>query len=156
MRLFKETQHFSKWITVSLAVLMLVAVFPTTFMSTDEYTDNLAIKLLLSSLPIAIAVFMFVLRQETYITEDYIEMRYFPLVKKKWYWKDIMEPQVIDYGFVGGWGIRIWTGYGTVYNTKGSKGLNFKTTQKGKPKEYTIGTQRPEELQEVLQKIKNN
>lgn len=154
--LFEEKQHFSKWITIPVAILMLVAVFPTTFLSTEDYTDNIAIKLLLSSLPIAIAVFMFVLRQETIVTEDYIEMKYFPLVTKKWYWKDVIEPKIIDYGFVGGWGIRIWTGYGTVYNTKGSMGLNFKIEKGSKIKEYTIGTQRPDEFQELLKKIKHN
>ena len=154
--LFKEQQRFSKWITIPVAVLMLVAVFPTTFLSTEDYTENFAIKLLLSSLPIAIAVFMFVLKQETKITADYIEMQYFPLLKRKWLWKDILEPKVIDYGFVGGWGIRLWTGYGTVYNTRGKMGLNFKISKGSKTKEYTIGTQKPDELQKVLQQIKHH
>lgn len=154
--LFKETQQFSKWITIPFAILMLVAVFPITFLSTENFTENIAIKLLLSSLPIAIAVFMFVLKQTTIVTEDYIEMKYFPLVTKKWFWKDVIETKIINYGFVGGWGIRIWTGYGTVYNTKGSMGLNFKIEKGSKTKEYTIGTQKPEELQEFLKKIKHN
>ena len=33
--------------------------------------------------------------------------------------------EVIDYGFVGGYGIRKTKKYGTIYNTSGSKGIKL-------------------------------
>ena len=58
---------------------------------------------------------------------------------------------MINYGFVGGWGIRLFTDYGTVYNTRGNKGLALKL-QNGK--RLVIGTQREDELKSVIQKLK--
>lgn len=54
---------------------------------------------------------------------------------------------LVNYGFVGGWGIRLGTKYGTVYNTKGNKGL-FILLNNGK--KYCIGTQKEDELREII------
>ena len=151
--IFQEEQRFSKWIIYGTAVIMLITTFSIWFAEGDSEDLNLATKLLLSLLPIGITLLMFVLKLQTVITTDFIIIRYIPFVSKKWYWKDIMNPEVIDYGFVGGWGIRIWTGYGTVYNTRGSKGLHFKVQSGSKTKEYVVGSQKPKELEKVLQQI---
>ena len=79
-------------------------------------------------------------------------MRFFPLVKKDIKWKDIKDVQVIEYGFVGGFGIRLGTKYGTVYNIKGNKGLAIELTN---GKKYLIGTQKETELKTALKKIKS-
>lgn len=52
--------------------------------------------------------------------------------------------KVINYGFVGGWGIRLWTKYGTVYNVSGNKGLFIKLKN---GKTMVIGTQKSQELE---------
>ena len=88
---------------------------------------------------------------KTEITQKEINMNFFPFVKKKIEWKDVKEAKVINYGFVGGWGIRLFTDYGTVYNTRGNKGLALKL-QNGK--RLVIGTQREDELKSVIQKLK--
>ena len=151
--LFQEKQRFSPWVTWGTALLMVLCLVGIWFVEEDGATLELPIKLLLSLLPVAISVLMFALVLKTEITQDYIKINYVPFLTKKWLWSDLQNPEVIDYGFVGGWGIRIWTGYGTVYNTRGSKGLHFKVSQKSKTKEYVVGTQLPEELKQILKDI---
>ncbi len=151
--LFKEEQLFSPWVTWGTALIMAISLVGIWYPYEDSASMDFSIKLLLSLLPVAISGLMFALVLKTEITRDYIKINYVPFLTRKWFWKDLQEPEVIDYGFVGGWGIRIWTGYGTVYNTKGSKGLHFKVPEKNKTKEYIVGTQRPEELKEILKDI---
>jgi hypothetical protein len=55
--------------------------------------------------------------------------------------------QVIPYGFVGGWGMRLWTQYGTVYNVRGGKGLYVQLKNK---KKFLVGTQQAEELERFI------
>jgi hypothetical protein len=77
-------------------------------------------------------------------------MHFFPFVKKRIDWKDVKSAEVLDYGFVGGWGIRLWTAYGTVYNVKGTKGIAIELLN---GKKFLIGTQKETELREILEKI---
>lgn len=69
-------------------------------------------------------------------------------MRKSVEWEDVKQAKVVDYGFVGGWGIRFGTEYGTVYNIKGKKGLAIELNN---GKKFLIGTQKEEELNEVLQ-----
>ncbi|WP_282032750.1 hypothetical protein [Aequorivita sinensis] len=78
-------------------------------------------------------------------------MRFFPFVKKKVNWKDVKSAEVVNYGFVGGWGIRLGTKYGTVYNIKGNRGLAIELLN---GKKFLTGTQKETELREILAKIK--
>ncbi|WP_253187464.1 hypothetical protein [Mangrovimonas sp. DI 80] len=86
----------------------------------------------------------------TRINKSGIEMSFFPFVKKTTKWSDIKTAQVINYGFVGGWGIRLWTKYGTVYNMKGNKGLAIELLN---GKKFLIGTQKEAELTSLLKKL---
>lgn len=143
--LFKETQKFTQWWLWTILIVVLLTPIVGMFYAESKETDLLT-KLLLSAIPLAILVLIFVLRLETTITETSIKIQYFPFIKKEWLWSEISKAQVIDYGFVGGWGIRLWTAYGTVYNVKGSNGLHIKTAQK----EYVIGTQKEQELKKRI------
>ena len=87
------------------------------------------------------------MKLKTKIDSEKISMKFYPFVYKEVKWKDIKKADVIDYGFVGGWGIRLWTKYGTVYNVKGSTGLFIQTKDN---KQFLIGTQRFEDLEKVL------
>ena len=80
-------------------------------------------------------------------------MKFYPFIQKEVKWEDIKKAEVIDYGFVGGWGIRLWTKYGTVYNVKGSKGLFI---QKNDNKQFLIGSQRFEDLENLIKARKIN
>jgi hypothetical protein len=75
-----------------------------------------------------------------------------PFVHKKVNWDEIEKLEVLDYGFIGGWGIRIGTKYGTAYNTSGSKGMAV-VLKNGK--KFLIGTQKEEELKKIVEKWKN-
>ena len=88
-----------------------------------------------------------VTRLRTTIDDESITVNYFPFLRKQFNWSDISEAEVIDYGFVGGWGIRMFTKHGTVYNVAGSKGLKI---QLNNGKKYVIGTQQPDELKAYL------
>ena len=82
-------------------------------------------------------------------------MIFFPFTRIRVEWNEIKNAKVVNYGFVGGWGIRLWTQYGTVYNMKGNKGLaiELKTGKK-----FLIGTQKEVELDNFLEEmlISNN
>jgi hypothetical protein len=80
-------------------------------------------------------------------------MSFFPLIKKTTNWTEIKKVEVVNYGFVGGWGIRLWTKYGTVYNIKGNKGLAIELFN---GKKYLIGTQKEIELNEIVKKNQRN
>lgn len=84
---------------------------------------------------------------KTIITQQNIQLTYFPFIGKKINISDIDTMKVINYGFVGGWGIRFWTSYGTVYNVRGNKGLHIKLKN---GKQLVIGTQKPQELEKVI------
>jgi len=83
----------------------------------------------------------------TVIDSKGIRMHFFPFTKKNIRWSAIDKAKIINYGFVGGWGIRLGTKYGTVYNTKGKEGvwLHLKDGSK-----FVIGTQKKQELEKVI------
>ncbi len=87
----------------------------------------------------------------TKIDDSGIYMRFFPFVTKRILWPEIDALKVLNYGFVGGWGIRIGTKYGTVYNIRGKEGLSIRLKN---GKKLLIGTQKPIELKEFVDSYK--
>ena len=83
---------------------------------------------------------------ESEIDQFGVKVKSWPFADKNIKWKDIESAEVIQYGFVGGWGVRLWTKYGTVYNTGGKTGL-FVKLKSGK--KVLIGTRKPEELKKI-------
>ena len=86
----------------------------------------------------------------TTITTEGITVHFFPYTKRYHSWKEISKAEVIKYGFIGGWGVRLWTRYGTVYNVQNGKGLYVKLKNKER---FLVGTQRPEILQASLDRL---
>ncbi|MGK7390468.1 MAG: hypothetical protein ACNS60_08955 [Candidatus Cyclobacteriaceae bacterium M2_1C_046] len=74
-------------------------------------------------------------------------MRFIPFVYKSIKWKDIEQAEVINYGFIGGWGIRFGSKYGVLYNIKGNKGLHIKLKNGD---QLVVGTQKEDELKDAL------
>ena len=93
------------------------------------------------------------MKLKTTIDSEKLSMKFYPFIQKEVKWEDIKKAEVIDYGFVGGWGIRLWTKYGTVYNVKGSKGLFIQTNDN---KQFLIGSQRFEDLENLIKAKKIN
>lgn len=152
---FKEEQHMDMWwFRLILIASLFLAILSIYITWGGELYDNLGAVIffwvvIASSSVILIALLFWKLK--TKINSVGIEMIAWP-IKKKVLWNEISELEVIDYGFVGGWGMRVGTKYGTVYNTSGSKGLRIKLKT---GKKFLIGTQKEEELKKLVKKWKN-
>jgi hypothetical protein len=97
--------------------------------------------------------FILYIRLITEIDNQHIQFAMRPFVKKTIYWRDVEKAEVINYGWVGGWGVKRSKKYGNVYNTSGSKGLHL-VLKNGK--QMVIGTQKEKELKAFLEQLKNN
>lgn len=64
-------------------------------------------------------------------------------------WDAIASTELISYGFVG-YGLRLLTRHGTVYNISGNKGLAIRCKDGSR---YLVGTQNPEQLRSVLKAL---
>jgi hypothetical protein len=141
---FKEEQKFTHllfWLIMLAFYALPVLVFMNKGIE-DSFLTFLIIT--------AINLFAFTIKLSTQIDEAGIKMYFFPLLKKSISWTDIKAVKVIDYGFAGGWGIRFFSNYGTVYNIKGTKGV---LVELKKGKTFVIGTQKEEELKSVLNNL---
>lgn len=153
---FKEEQKFSQWwlwlILTSLGILPFVGIYKQFIVGEpfgDKPIPNTGLIILSVVIFLMVGLFL-VMRLQTTIDATGIEMRYFPFLKKKICWHEIKTAKVINYGFVGGWGIRLWTDYGTVYNVKGNKGVAIQLTN---GKKLLIGTQKEAELKQVIENV---
>lgn len=147
--LFTEKQRFNQW---WLWVLLIISSVAPVIILYKEFTSSTSTSGSLSALIILflVTVLFVVLKMKTTITQKSIQLVYFPFVWKTINIDDIASMEVINYGFVGGWGIRLWTSYGTVYNVRGNKGLHIKLKN---GKQLVIGTQKPEELENVVEQL---
>ncbi len=155
-QIFTEEQKFSKsWVILIIAALVLLPLYGIyqQIILGQPYGDKpmsdfgLILFLLLT---LALLGLFLVLKLKTQLTEHEIQMKYYPFFTKMVKWSDIKSAKVLNYGFVGGWGIRLWTKYGTVYNVKGSTGLAIEMKN---GKKFLIGTQKETELKYALQQI---
>jgi hypothetical protein len=152
---FKETQKFSQWwlwlILIGIGILPILGIYKQLIIGEkfgDKPMSDLGIIIFAVFVFSLIAMFWFV-QLKTEIDQNEIRMHFFPLVKKRVNWKEIKTAEIVNYGFVGGWGIRLWTKYGTVYNIKGNIGLAIEL-QNGK--KFLIGTQKETELNRIVKK----
>ena len=150
---FKEEQKFTQWrlrlVLIGIGILPIFGIYKQLIIG-EKYGDKPMsdFGLIIFSLFIfgLIAMFWF-MRLSTEIDQNEIRINFFPFVKKRVNWKEIKNAEIVNYGFIGGWGIRLWTKYGTVYNTKGNKGLAIEL-QNGK--KILIGTQKETELNKIV------
>lgn len=150
---FKEEQYINQWWLrlILLAVLAVVGYAIYSFLQQEANAmEHLAFWPGVA-LGVAIVPIIWFWKLSTKIDNYGITIKC-PFVNKTVKWDEIEELEVLDYGFVGGWGIRTWTKYGTVYNTSGSKGLRVKLKS---AKKFLIGTQKEEELKKIVEKWKN-
>lgn len=150
---FEEKQKFTQWwlwvILIGVTLIPTYGIYQQLVLQ-QPFGDNPIptyglVGLLIFML--AILIFFWKIELKTIIDTEAIRIKFFPFVNKEIKWEIIKETQLIDYGFVGGWGIRISTKYGTIYNTTGTKGLAI-TLKNGK--QYCIGTQKETELKQML------
>jgi hypothetical protein len=153
---FKEEQKFTQWwlwlILLGMGCMAVYGMYKQ-FFTSEKFGDKPLpdLGLLIFSLVIfgLIALIGFI-KLKTEIDQNEIRMDFFPFIKKRVKWDDIENIEIVHYGFVGGWGIRLGTAYGTVYNTSGSVGLAIKLQDGSK---FLIGTQKESELQKIVPKV---
>lgn len=147
--MFKESQKFAPWVLwLMRGLLALMALlFCGLYVMLSVSGILLLVVFILTVLPPMLLLELVRLRTE--LDAEGVRIRFRPFSKKNFGWPDVRSADVIDYGFVGGWGVRIGTKYGTVYNTQGSEGLLL-TLENGK--KVVIGTQRKAAMQAALKK----
>ncbi|MBR5470034.1 MAG: hypothetical protein IKU78_06160 [Paludibacteraceae bacterium] len=144
--LFLEKQRFTQWWLWLIMILVVASAF--------YYEESTLEKIVV--LVILIPFFLFVLNLETEISSEGISVRFFPFhLKKKFFaWDEIVKAEVREYSPLleyGGWGIRRGKS-GVAYNVKGNMGLQL-VLKSGK--KILIGTQKTEELKQILVEREN-
>ena len=151
MEKFVEVQKFKQiWIW---AVLLGSLIFPLMGIGVllihtrvNSYLSFMVLFSLVATI-IFVIFLLWLMKLITEIDKEGITIRFLPFVNKKIEWSLVDSCTIIDYGFIGGWGIRLTRKYGTVYNISGSKGLLL-SLKNGK--KILIGTQQEDELREFL------
>ncbi|WP_447640181.1 MULTISPECIES: hypothetical protein [Chitinophagaceae] len=160
--LFTERQKFKQWwlwlILLSINGLFLFGLFRQVIAGHqfgDKPMSNTGL-LITTGLTIVLTLLFVNFRLDTTIKKDGIYVRFFPfhLKFKHYAWNSLTKSFVRPYSPLteyGGWGLRLGLGgKGTAFNVSGDKGLQLEFTSN---KKLLIGTNKPDELTEVLNKI---
>src|SRR5690606_39147747 len=161
--LFQETQRFNQWGIWPIQILNIGMVI---FFAMSSYVQiikgqSVGSKLAPDSVLIIATIgavllcsLFFLMKLKTVITKDKISFRFTPfhLKQQEYLLSEIEKMEVVKYspiGEYGGWGIR-GIGSNRAFNVKGNQGLRiyFKNGNK-----RLIGTQKPQELQKVIQEL---
>jgi len=153
---FKEEQKFTQWwlwhSLIGIGFLPIYGIYKQLIIG-KQFGERpiFDIGLIVFSIFVFGLILMFrLMKITTEINQNEISMHFFPFTRKEVKWNEIKIAEIVNYGFVGGWGIRLWTRYGTIYNTKGNKGLAIELKS---GKKFLIGTQKENELSELLEKL---
>jgi hypothetical protein len=150
---FEEEQRFNQWWLWLLLLGLLGSaiygmyqqlVLGEPFGSKPMSDNGIVVYFIFS---VAMVVFFRWMRLYTHINKEGVSMIFAPFVTKKIAWDEIKNMGIVHYGFVGGWGIRPYTTYGTVYNISGAKGLAINLENGNK---FLIGSQKNDELLQFI------
>lgn len=160
--LFEERQRFTQWwlwvLLIAVNIPFLYGLYQQIIKGVpfgDKPMSDTGL-LLVSGLTILITGSLLLVKLDTYIYKDRIEIRFFPLQLKTlvYNWDEIEDAQVRTYAPLkeyGGWGLRYsFRGHGKALNVSGNKGLQL--VLKG-GKKLLIGTNKPDEMTYSLEKI---
>ena len=152
---FKESQKFTQWwiwlILIGLGVIAIYGIIQQILLDIDfgnKPMPNIGI-IIFTIFVFGFIYFNWYMTLITEITNEGIKMRFVPFVKKEMNWNEVKSVKIVNYGFVG-YGIRLGSKYGTVYNMNGNKGLAIELNN---GKKFVIGTQKEKELKNVVEKI---
>jgi len=146
--LFRESQKFNQWwvwllVLGATGLAILAGVL-------SWRAENDLLPLIVSAIAGAIApVTLALLELRTRITEDGIEVKLWPFGRRRIFRSEIAEARVREYSPLkefGGWGYRI-NKDGKAFNMYGNHGLQLRLKN---GERILIGTQRPEELTELM------
>ena len=147
--LFKESQKFNQW-WVWLLVLGAMGLAVLAGYNSWQANNGLT-PLIVSAIAGAIApITLALLELRTRVTKDGIEVKFWPFGRRRIFRSEIVEARVREYSPIkefGGWGYRV-NKDGKAYNMHGNKGLQLRLKN---GERILIGTQRPEELAELME-----
>ena len=160
--LFTESQKFKQWwlwlILLGINGFLLYGFYIQLLMKQPfgdkPMSDNGLIVAVFIS--ILVSLLFYTIKLQTIIKEDGIYYRFFPIHKafRKFTWDKIKICFIRKYNPIaeyGGWGLRFGLmGMGKAVNISGNKGLQLVLTTNSK---ILIGTNKPDELNEVLSRI---
>jgi uncharacterized membrane protein YobD (UPF0266 family) len=158
---FKETQRFRQ-IWVWLLIIGMIAVFGWAFIQQIGFGEPWGTKpapdtvlILLSLVPVGMLILFLITRLKTEIDESGIYYQFLPFhfTRHRIEWETIHKASVRKYRPIyeyGGWGVRFSFGRGKAYNVSGDYGLQIEFKN---GKQLLIGTQRPEEIEQLLQRL---
>lgn len=146
--LYRENQKFNQW---WVWAIMLATMFFGIWAGVDAYRTSGDIWALLigGGVSIGVAILFAIITLKTTINDEGIEVKFQPFYRRRIFKSEIDEAYVREYsalGEYGGWGIRKGP-KGTAYNVSGKYGLQLKLKD---GKSILIGTQNPEELEELM------
>jgi hypothetical protein len=156
---YHEEQRFTQWwiwvMLVGMTFIPIVGIYRQLILGIpfgNNPMPDFGLFIFLA-LMIGMIIFFRSVRLITDIDDEAVRMRFIPfLVKKNLKWNEIKSIEVVRYGFVG-YGIRLGSKYGIVYNTNGRDGIAIVTNEGRK---FVIGTQNKEEVRSVIEKLKVN
>ena len=116
---FTEEQKFPKWMRILLSAVSLGSLIPIYYplfsgIEGSDRTVLIAVSIPLTILLVGLTLFINAMTLKTRLTRDEINFSFNPISKKQFLWNEVYSAKLVNYGFVGGWGIRLWTSYGTV------------------------------------------
>ncbi len=162
--IFKETQKFTQiwlWLIVLIIVgISLWGIIQQIFFEIPFGNNPVSNQALwfYGLIPLIIVLLFVNLRLQTLVKRDGIYVRFFPFIIKFKRIKigEIKSFEIRKYNPLkeyGGWGIRFGgRKVGKAYNVKGNIGMQFEFTN---GKKLLIGTQKPDEFLEAVEKIKS-
>ena len=160
--IFKEKQRFKQWwlwlILLGTNGLFFFGIVKQVINGQqfgDKPMSDTGL-ILATGLIILVTLLFITFRLDTIIKNDGIYVRFFPFhIKFKHYpWDTLTKSVVRQYSAIaeyGGWGLRLGLfGKGTAFNVSGNKGLQLEFVNS---KKLLIGTNKAEQLTEILNKI---
>ncbi|MDR2980235.1 MAG: DUF6141 family protein [Bacteroidales bacterium] len=160
---FKETQRYKQWwiwiILLCINGLFFYGIIKQIIIGEqwgDKPMSNTGLWVAFG-FTLLLTILFACFRLETRITDEGVYVRFFPfqLTYKKYSWDEISKSYVRRYhpiGEYGGWGVR-YGRKGKAYNVSGNKGLQLEFVN---GKCLLIGTNKPIELEEVLNRMKKS
>ena len=152
---FEENQKFTQWwlwtILIGITLIPISGFYKQIILGEqfgDKPLSNFGLIIFLL-LMIVFVAFFWKMELITNINNEGIKIKFFPFTNKEIKWEEIEQVKVINYGFVGGWGVRFGTKHGTIYNTSGRIGLALELKN---GKKLCIGTQNEKELNKQIEK----
>ncbi len=152
---FKEKQKFTQWwiwmILIGLSIIPIYGIYEQLIKGNPVGNKPVsdAGMIILSIFIFGFIYFNWYITLITEINDNGIKMRFVPFLKKNIKWNELKSMKIVNYGFVG-YGIRLGSKYGTVYNINGNKGLAIELKN---GKKFVIGTQNETKLNSTLKKM---